>query len=477
MALLRIKYLWKPLLGVLALSLVLPVVVRPQDDEESDQEKNRAPFEVGEATSDLLSSLKQFEETKNWDGAIQAIQGQLRKVKSGSYDEEMLYRALAQQTYQKSDFMGSMAAAEHCLQIDDQHHYLDRRTRRDMLYWVAQIAFNEGSSAKVAAQQAVLYAKADKALDEWLKGTKEKEFTPDNLLFVAMLYFYRAQPGAGAAGVEEKTDREMMEKALQWTDKGLHSMARPRDNFYQLKLAELFQLGRFREGAELLETIIKKKPESKNYWQQLFNTYVQLASEAQEKHDDQAVLTENIRAIVTAERAQKLGFLNSQKDNFNLAVIYLSIGQFGEACGVLDQGLKNNTIERKRENYELLANSLQQIHRNTEAIRTLEDAAKLFPHSGQLEYEIAQIYFADNKSKDAFEHMKRCVEKGGTEDPPIGWMFYAYLALDLKEYDLAIKAAQEVQKYPKHEKEGKQMEDAINATKADREARLKSQGI
>ncbi len=472
MALFRIKHFWKPLLGVLALGLLLPTAGRAQDDEE-EKESNRAPFEVSGEVSDVLGSLKQFEEGKKWDDALRAIDAVLRKVKSGSYDEEMLYRARAQISYQKNDYMGSMTAAERCLAIDDQHHYLDRKTRREMLYWVAQIAFNEGSSAKVPGQQAALYAKADKAIEEWRQGAKE--FTPDNLLFIAMLYFYRAQPPAGVTGADEKVDRALMEKALEWTDRGLHSMPRPRDNFYQLKLAELFQLGRFKEGAELLELLVKRKPESKNYWQQLFNTYVQLAGEAAEKKDEAGVLTQNIRAVITADRAQKLGFLNAPKDNYNVAVIYLSIGQFSEACDVLDKGLKNNTIERTRQNYELLANSQQQIHRDAAAIQTLEDAAKIFPHSGQLEYQIAQIFFAENKTKDAFEHMKRCVEKGGTEEPETGWLFYAYLALDLKEFDAALKAAKEAQKYPKGAVEGRKMEEAINATIKDREARIQSQ--
>jgi len=450
---------------------LLPAVGRAQDEEENPN--GRAPFEVSDATSEVLSSLKEVDEAKNWDKALTIIDAQLHKVKAGSYDEETLYRVRAQTCYQKNDYIGSMDSAERCLAIDDQHHYLDHKTRREMLYWVAQIAFNEGSSAKVPAQQAALYTKADRTLTEWRQGAKD--FTPDNLLFIAMLYFYRAQPGAGMAGAEEKMDRSLMEQALIWTDKGLHSMTRPRDNFYQLKLAELFQLGRFGDGAELLELLLKKKPESKNYWLQLFNTYVQLASEAAEKKNEPAVVNANVRAIVTAERAQKLGFLNTQKDNYNVAVIYLSIGQFGEACEVLDRGLKANTIERKRENYELLANSLQQIHRDTDAINTLEEAAKLYPHSGQIEYEIAQIYFATNKTKEAFDHMKRCVDKGGTEEPQVAWLFYAYLALDLKEYPAALKAAKEAQKYPKGQKDGKQLEDAINATIQDRDSRLQSQ--
>ena len=251
----------------------------------------------------------------------------------------------------------------------------------------------------------------------------------------------------------------------------------PEDNFYQLKLAELFQLGRYQEGSELLELIVKRKPESKNYWLQLFNTYAQLATEANEKHDDKAAMTADIRAIVTVERAQKLGFLNGQKDNYNLVVMLLSIGQYGEACEVLDRDLKDNTIERTRQNYELLANSYQQIHRDFKAIDTLEQAAKLYPHSGQIEYQIAQIYYSINDSKNALVHIKRCVDKGGTEEPHVAWLFYAYLALDLKQYDEAMKAAEKAATYPKGHAEAVKMQDAIKATLQDRENRLQSQGL
>ncbi len=473
MALSRIKFCWKALLGALALSLLFPAASFAQDDEEAEGSGSKQPLEVNDSTSEVLNSLKAIDEAKDWDKALRIIDAALLKAKPGSYDEAVLYQVRAQNCYQKNDITGTMAAVDRCLQLDSQHHYFPKKTRREMLYLFAQLSFNEASGAKDLRQQEILYQKCDQTLQEWMQGAKE--FTPDNLLFIAMLNFYRAQPGAGIAGVEQKMDKALMEKALEWTDRGLHSMARPRDNFYQLKLAELFQLSRFSDGAELLELLVKKKPESKNYWLQLFNTYAQLANEAVERHDDKAVLSANIRAIVTVERAQKLGFLNSQKDNYNLAVIYLTIGQFGEACQVLEQGLKDNTIERTRQNYELLANSFQQIHRDFKAINTLEDAAKLFPHSGQIEYQIAQIYFAINNTKNAFEHMKRCVDKGGTEEPHIAWLFYAYLALDLKEYDVALKAVEQAKKFPKGVGEATKMEEAIKATIADRDSRLQSQ--
>jgi predicted Zn-dependent protease len=474
MALFRTNICLKPLLVAIGLGVVLPAAGLAQQDQRSDSQ----PLEVSDSTSALLNSLREInEKTKDWDKALSIIDAGLAKVKPGSYDAAILYQVKAQTCFQKNDLVNTIAAVDRCLAIDDQHHYFPVDTRRDMLYLVAQISFNQATSTKDPKQQAALFSRSDRAMEEWMKGTKE--FSTDNLLFIAMLYFYRAQPGGDIPGTEEKMDTALMEKALVWTDKGLHSMARPRDNLYQMKLAELFLLKRFNEGAELLELLVKKKPENKNYWQQLANTYLQLANDASDltnpKHDDRTALDYNIRAILTMERAQKLGFMNGPNDNYNLVVLYSTIEQYAESCRLLDQGLTNNTIERTRKNYELLANSYQLLNQEFKAIDILMAATKIFPHSGQVEYQIAQIYFTINKIKDSFEHIKACIAKGGTEKPQIAWLFYAYLALDLKEYDEALRGAMEAKKYPEGTEEAQKMEDAIRATIQERESRLQSQ--
>ena len=289
-----------------------------------------------------------------------------------------------------------------------------------------------------------------------------------------MLYFSRGQP-EDVAGVAQKLDRPLMEKALYWTNRGLRASARPRDTFYQLKLAELYQLERYEETAECLELLVKMKPDNKSYWQQLASTYLQLASAAMEKHDDRVAFSNNVRTILAIERAQKLGIMNTPKDNYNLVGIYFNIGQYAEACALLERGLKEASIERTQANFELLANSYQQLHQEPKAVATLMEAAKVFPKSGQIENEIAVIYQSVDKSKEAFEHVKACIAKGGTDKPYKDWLFFAYLALDLKQYDDALKGATEAEKYPEARKEAAQMKEAVNATVADREARLKSQ--
>ena len=57
----------------------------------------------------------------------------------------------------------------------------------------------------------------------------------------------------------------------------------------------------------------------------------------------------------------------------------------------------------------------------------------------------------------------------------MAWLFYAYVALDLKEYDAALMAANKAAEYPEAKAKAEQMKDAIKATLQDRENRINSQ--
>jgi len=471
MALFRTNLSLTALLLATGLSASLSAVGRAEE---------QIPPQLSDNTSELINAeLRPASDAKEWDKALGILEKGLAKAAPDSYDAAVLYQIKAQTLFQKNSAgdaslaRDALTALERCLAIDDQHHYFPQKSHLETLYLVAQLNYQEAATTKDPKLRAVCYAKSDQALERWIKDNKD--FTQENCYFIAVLYFSRGQPGEETPGVEQKTDVAIMEKALYWTNRGLLTAARPRDSFYQLKLAELYQLGRYSETAEFLELLVKMKPENKSYWQQLASTYLQLASTATDKHDDKTAYSDNIRTILAIERAQKLGIMNTPKDNYNLVGIYFNIGQFSEACRLLEQGLKDGSIERTRPNYELLANSYQQLRREYKAIETLTEAAKVFPQSGQIEYQIAQVYFTIDKYKEAFEHMKVCLAKGGTEKPHIGWLFYAYLALDLKEYNEALKGAGEAAKYPEAKAEAARMEDAIKATLQDRENRLNSQ--
>ena len=429
--------------------------------------------ELSDDTSDLLNSdFRPAYDAKDWDKALGVLDKILAKVAPDSYDAVYAYKAKAQIFFQnKNNLPGGLEYLERCLEVEDRKHYLPEKDTQDMVYTVAQISFNEAVTAKDPKKQTALYARTTTMLDRWLKTAEQKTFTPDNIYFVSVVYFTLGQ--GIEPGEKQKTDKPMMEKALEWIDRGLRSAAHPRDVFYQLKVAALFQLDRYAEASEYLELQVQQKPDNKNYWQQLASSYLQLAAAA-EKKDEKASFSNNVRAILAIERAQKLGAMTSPRDNYNLVGIYFTINQYERACDLLERGLKTGGIESTRQNWELLAYSYQQMHKDLKAVETLEEAAKVFPKAGQLEYQIAQVYFGIDKTKESFAHIKLCIAKGGTEKPQVAWLFYAYLALDLKVYDEAQKAAEEAAKYPEAEKEAKRMLEAIKAEVTNRETQMKT---
>ncbi len=467
MASLRTRFIWKTLLTLAAVGAGL--CLRAWAQEEKQQ-----PPELSQDTQDVINEkIRPASEAKQWDKVITEIDAILAKVSGESYDAALMYKLKAQGflNLPKADYPGALDALKRSLAISDRHHFFNTKDTLETVYYIAQLSYQEGATSKDSKKQLAFFDDAEAALERWLKGIDPHAITQDNIQFLATLYFTLGQ-GIEINGVQ-KADPAKLQTALTWIDKGLRAAIHPRDVFYQLKIAALFQLNRMEEGYQFLESRLKAKPDSKSYWQQLAATYLQLADAAEKKKDNQNYFTYTVRAILTMERAQKLGFLNTPKDNYQIVGMYFNINQFDRACELLDAGLRNGQIESTEQNWQLLAYSYQQLHKDKQAIQTLVDATKVFPKTGQLEYQIAQTYFGINDEKSAFEHIKACIAHGGTEKPQVAWLFYAYLGLDLKKYDEALKAAHEAEKYPEAEKEAKKMADAITAQMQD-EANRKS---
>ncbi|HZL44675.1 MAG TPA: hypothetical protein VFC28_00480, partial [Opitutaceae bacterium] len=161
--------------------------------------------------------------------------------------------------------------------------------------------------------------------------------------------------------------------------------------------------------------------------------------------------------------------MTTPKDNFNLVGLYSNINQYARACELLENGLRGDTIESTSQNWTILGGWFQLIHRNDKAIETFLTAAKLFPSNAEIEYQLAQVYLGVPDEAKAFEHIKACIAKGGTDKPHVGWLFYAYTALDLQKFDEALKGAHEAAAAAKKInatdaiKQAEKMEDAIKA--------------
>ncbi|MBI3884685.1 MAG: tetratricopeptide repeat protein [Opitutae bacterium] len=409
-------------------------------------------YQISDKTSEEFAKLKPLADAKNWDGAVAILDAQLAKVEGTSYDAAMLQYYKGQMLLQKGDYPGAIQPIETYVQLSDSHTptYADEKTTLEVTYILAQLYYSEATTTKNPTLAAQYYDKAEKAMARWTKFTKKP--TADALSFYASLLFNHA------AQNPEHPDEKKVKLALDQTEAALHLSAHPKDNLYLIKLACLQMLNRNAEAAEMLELLVKQKPENKNYWQQLSALYLNQ--------------NKDIRAILTIERAQAHGLMNSPKDNFNLIGIYFNVGQYEKAAELLAAGLHDGKIENTQQNWELLAYSYQQLRREFKAIDVLVEAAKRFPKSGQLEYQIAQIYYSLDKPLDAIAHLQACIAKGGSAKPHQAYLFLAYLSYEQKNFTVALDAAKRAMETPEGSKEAQKMKSAIEDAIKEREAKL-----
>jgi len=408
-------------------------------------------YSFADETVETLQKYKAASEAKDNKLALSILDGLLAKVPADSYDAAFILVQKAQLYVQTGEYAKAIEPMERGVRLSDSKKptYFEDRQSKELYFFLFQLFFQEASNTKDPTVIASYYDRAQKAIERWFVLVPQS--SADAQMFFAQLLISKALLDPN------KPDKPLLEKAIVEIDKGMLLATRPKDTFYLLKLVCLQQLDHNAESAELMEIVVKQKPDTSTYWQQLAALYLSLG--------------QDVRAIVTIERAQAHGFMNTPKDNYNLLGIYFNAGQFEQASELLEKHLRAGTIENDPKNWELLANSYQQLQRPMKAIEALKDATKEFPKSGQLELLISQAYTQIDKPEDALRHIQAAIAKGNLSKPYQAYLSLSYTAYQLKKFDIALDAAKKAAEYPEGAKDGNSMVKALEGIIQDREAR------
>lgn len=379
-------------------------------------------YSLSDATGEMFAKFKIAIDAKNYDAATAILDAQLAKVAPDSYDAALLYQYKTNIALQKGDFSAAIRPMEQALTLSESKTptYFEDRATREFYYLLASLYLQEAVQSKNPAITTSYFEKADRSFIQWLKLTP-KSTAEAQLIYSQLLYTWAVQNA-------DKPDLGLLRRALEQIEAGLHLATRPKDTLYVLKMVCLQQLGRNAEAVEVLELMVKMKPDSSTYWQQLAALYLSI---------DQP-----LRAVIALERAQSFGHMVAPRDNLNVVGIYYNIGQFEKAAELLEAGLKTGKIENELKNWELLALCYQQLQRPFKSIEALRQASVVYPKSGQIEYMIAQAYHTLEKPEDTLRHLKAAIAKGGLAKPHQVNLFLAFIAYELKKFDDAMVAAQ-----------------------------------
>jgi tetratricopeptide (TPR) repeat protein len=420
-------------------------------------------FQLNEKVSEALGKLKPLQDTKNFAGMLDLVNGQLKNIKPDSYDAAYLLDLKAKIYLQLDQYNNAIAPWEEALRLSEQYGYKDQKERLDITKYLAQLIFSEATQIKDKQQQDALVTKSAQYLKRYLDHSSKPE--PEVEMLYAQILYYQATSDA------QHINQPLLTEARQIVEKGMLGSIKPKEGFYLLLLAILQQQNDHEHSAEVMELLLSQYPQKKDVWPMLFGTYVNLAGSAKAESPEQRQYY--VRAINTLERAQSLGYMNTPRDNYNLFTLYVNAGEINLATDLLWNGMKKGTIESTPQNWRVLGAYLQQANKELQAITALQEATKLYPKDGGLNFMIGQIYQQLDKIKDARDQYKIAVDKGNLGDKPHqAWLFLAYTSLELEDYQGALKAINEAAKTPDGAKDPqvKSVKEGIEATIAEREA-------
>ena len=407
----------------LLLTVVVPLTTpKLQAQETTGQLTERANADLGK--------LQPFIDAKNWDGAVNLLQGMLSYSQPNSYDQAVAYDIISKIYLQKSDYAASINPLERAYQLGATYPgFFTARSQLDRLYYLSQVYYQEATTTKQIALRDQYFNKAATYIEIWLRENPKP--TQEGRMFYTSLLYNQAILDP------ENVDKALLKKAQEQVHEALVTALNPKESFYVILMATLQQEEKHKESGEILELLVKQYPSKKSYWQQLMNTYATMA--ALSKSEDDA-LEHNLRSILTIERAQALGHMTGPKDNYNLVGIYFNIKQFDKATELLHKGLRDGSIESDQRKWELLAYSYQQIHKEFQAIEVLKESSQIFPDSGQLDNQIAQIYYSMDKVEGTYRHLNLALAKGGLTSPADVYYFKAYICYELLKYEEGLAA-------------------------------------
>ena len=419
-------------------SAVLPVVTRAQGSPKLQER-----FYLSDPVSEGLGKVKPLEAAKRWDEAIAMIDGLIKIAAPNSYDLANLSYYKFLYLTNKNDYTQAIEPLETVVTLCEQFHYFEINIELELTQNLAQLCLLESQAKGIKPeQQKLFYSKSAHYAEQMIQRSPNP--TADNYFTYTQVLYY------SAVAVPEKIDMELLKKSQVQAEKALLMVTHPKEQFWVMLNGILMLQSDYVRCGEIFELLVKQYPNNKTYWQQLQSIYVTLGLN---EKDTQKALEYNLRTIVTMERAQALGQLNTPKDNFFLVAQYYNIGQFRQVSELLQAGLKNGSIENVQQNWEYMAEAYQRINQELKAIEVLKEAETYFPKAGSLHFKIAQIYSGIDNQEQAYNEARKALEVGNIEKPGEIYCSLTYMAYNLAKYDEALVAANKALEYPEGKKD------------------------
>ena len=282
------------------------------------------------------------------------------------------------------------------------------------------------------------------------------------------------------------TMQEQYAKALSTLDRWFVLETNPGPEQFILKAQILYNLNRYKEMVNPIETAMKvarerDKPVKEDWWNLLSFAYFQQEN-YRKVRDIQKVLLENWpkarywktlagaftelgedeKLIYAYDAAHTQGMLEKDTEFVTMAQLYLQAEVPYKAATLLQEKIDAGVVPKNEKNYRLLSQAWQLSMEDKKAIPALQAAAKL-SEDGELDLRLGNSYLNIGEYGECVKSANNAVRKGGLKNPDNAQITLGMCLYNLRRYNDAKTAFRSAAKVPRSQRTANQWIRVIDA--------------
>ncbi len=353
---------------------------------ECGKERKITSGTLDEPTYKRLNDIYEDVGNELYDIAFDKLVIMTRRAR-GKYLKATLFQMMAQVEWARSNFDSALTNFEQAVDLNA----LPNNIHFALMYQIAQLYYMQER-----------YDDALDKLDLWMCKVPPEKIKPASWVLKASIY---------AQKQDWRNVIPAIETAISMAEK-------PKEAWYQLKLASHFELEQFPKAAQTLEVMIQSWPDKKDYWVQLSQIYYKL------KKDDEALSVIGL--------AYRRNMLDKQSDIMYLSNLYSHRDVPFKAAKVLQKGLEDGIVKTNKRHWTMVADNWYAADEMENALLGYENAGKEAT-DGDIDLRRGYILVDLERWEKAVEALEEAVEKGGFNDRKTG---EAYVLLGMSHFNL-----------------------------------------
>jgi len=353
---------------------------------ECGKERKITSGTLDEPTYKRLNDIYEDVGNELYDIAFDKLVIMTRRAR-GKYLKATLFQMMAQVEWARSNFDSALTNFEQAVDLNA----LPNNIHFALMYQIAQLYYMQER-----------YDDALDKLDLWMCKVPPEKIKPASWVLKASIY---------AQKQDWRNVIPAIETAISMAEK-------PKEAWYQLKLASHFELEQFPKAAQTLEVMIQSWPDKKDYWVQLSQIYYKL------KKDDEALSVIGL--------AYRRNMLDKQSDIMYLSNLYSNRDVPFKAAKVLQKGLEDGIVATNKRHWTMVADNWYAADEMENALLGYENAGKEST-DGDIDLRRGYILVDLERWEKAVEALEAAVEKGGFNDRKTG---EAYILLGMSHFNL-----------------------------------------